>query len=98
MIFIKSKKIFDKIIFVGYTLLFVSLIFSPYFHGWISNINLNSLTLWSLTLLYITLELKAEFIARTYDFVYKICKKRKKQKLALNSEFGFVSSPYNLKD
>ena len=78
--FIKSKKIFDKMIFVGYTLLFVSLIFSPYIYSWISNINLNSLTLWSLTLLYITLELKSEFIARTYDFVYKICKKRQKTK------------------
>lgn len=78
--FAKSKKVLDKMTFVGYTLLFISLILSPYIYRWLSYVNLNSLTLWSLTLLYITLELKSEFVARTYDFIYKIYLRRSKKK------------------
>jgi len=78
--FVKIKKVLDKAIFVGYLMLFLSLIFCPYFYKWLSNINLNCLTLWSLALLYITLELKSEFISKIYDYVYKICKiKRAKE-------------------
>lgn len=76
---LKFKKICNILIVFGYVLLFTSLCFSPYLRKWISNINLNCLTLWSLTLLYFTLEFKSECCARTYYCLYKFYKKLRKR-------------------
>ena len=46
---------------LGYVSLFASLILSPYFIDWFSHINLNCLTLWSLTILYFSQEFKSWF-------------------------------------
>ncbi len=86
---IKCKKTCDKLIVFGYVLLFISLCLSPYFENILSNINLNCITLWSLTLLYITLELKSELCAKTFNFIYRKYKKsriKKKGDSVLNSK------------
>lgn len=83
VIFNKCKRFCDKVNIVCYTILFLSLIFSPYIAKWLSVIDLNCISLWSLTLLYITLELKAEI----QEWVYMtICERAKKTVEKENSE------------
>lgn len=76
----KCKKICDKLIISGYVLLIISLCMSPCFMKWLNSVNLNCITLWSLTLLYITLELKQEICSKTYSFIYSRYKKSKIKK------------------
>lgn len=60
IIFAKSKRFCDRFSIVGYVALFLSLCLSPVIMSWLSAINLNCITLWSLSVLYITIELKAD--------------------------------------
>ena len=80
MFCLKFRKICNILIICGYVLLFTSLCFSHYLRKWLSIVNLNCLTLWSLTLLYFTLEFKSECCAKTYDCLYKFYKKSRKRK------------------
>jgi len=74
--YIKFKKICDKLMVVGYVLLFVSLCLSSVFVQLLSHVDLNCITLWSLTLLYFTLELKSECCNQVFRFMYKIYGKK----------------------
>lgn len=76
----KCKKLCDKLIIFGYVLLIISLCMSPYFMQLLNSVNLNCITLWSLTLLYITLELKQEICSKTYNSIYSAYKKLKVKK------------------
>jgi len=62
----RCKMICDKIMVGGYVVLFLSLTLSPYIAQWLSFINLNCLTMWSLVLLYVTLELKSEICSKVF--------------------------------
>ncbi|MBE6805157.1 MAG: hypothetical protein E7526_01340 [Ruminococcaceae bacterium] len=74
--FFKFKNICDKLVVLGYILLFISLCLSPYISHWLSVINLNCITLWSLTLLYVTLELKSDITSKLYMLIYKTFRKK----------------------
>ena len=74
--FYKFKSFCDKLVVIGYVLLFISLCLSPYISHWLSVINLNCITLWSLTLLYVTLELKSEISSKLYMLIHKAFKKK----------------------
>ena len=69
--FLHCKLVCQKISIAGYVLLFLSLILSPYAVKLLSVVDLNCITLWSLTLLYFTLELKSEICARIFDVLHK---------------------------
>lgn len=69
---IKCKKICDKLMMFGYVLLFISLCLSSVFIRWLSLVDLNCITLWSLTLLYFTIELKTECCDKVVSLMYKI--------------------------
>ena len=69
--FLRCKSVCQSISVVGYVLLFLSLILSPYAVKLISALDLNCITLWSLTILYFTLELKSEICAKIFDILYK---------------------------
>ena len=69
--FVKAKSICDKIVVGGYVLLLLSLALSPCVVQWLSIIKLNCITLWSLALLYLTLELKKELCDDVFEFLYK---------------------------
>lgn len=64
---------------VIYTLLFLSMILSPYIMQWLANVNLNCITLWSLTILYIDSELGKELCTFCFSSIARlfIGKKRK---------------------
>lgn len=64
------KKWSDRASVGCYVVLFLSLIFSPYIAQWLSVIDLNCITLWSLTLLYFTLELKSEIAGWLFKRFY----------------------------
>ena len=69
--FLKCQLVCNKISIVGYILLFLSLILSPYVVKILSRIDLNCITLWSLTLLYLTIELKSEICSKVFDIIHK---------------------------
>lgn len=69
--FLKCQLVCNKISIVGYVLLFLSLILSPYVVKLLSLIDLNCITLWSLTLLYLTMELKSEICAKVFSIILK---------------------------
>lgn len=69
--FVKCQNVCHTISVIGYVLLFLSLILSPYAVKLLSVIDLNCITLWSLTLLYFTLELKSEICAKLFDVLHK---------------------------
>ncbi len=73
----KLEKVLKNLTIFIYVILFLSLIFAPYIFTILSNLNLNSIALWSLTLLFIALELKNEFAEKTFSLLVRIfCKKR----------------------
>ena len=74
--FYKFKSFCDKLVVIGYVLLFISICLSPYISHWLSVIKLNWITLWSLTLLYVTLELKSEISSKLYMLIHKTFKKK----------------------
>ena len=74
--FVRLKRKCDIIAIGGYVILFLSLSLSPYIARWLSAVNLNCITLWSLALLYITLELKTEICERIFEWLYNRAKKR----------------------
>ncbi len=76
---IKCGKICDKLMMFGYVLLFVSLCLSSIFIRWLSLVDLNCITLWSLTLLYFTIELKTECCNKLVTFLYKMYSKKSKK-------------------
>lgn len=53
----------------AYTLLFLSMVLSPYIVSLLSDINLNCLTLWSLTILYFDTELKQDLCAKCFSLI-----------------------------
>ena len=65
---------------IGYVFLFLSLIFSPYIVNWLSSINLNCLTLWSLTILFLSVELKPELAKKTFGLIAKHFLKKNREK------------------
>lgn len=74
--FVRVKKVCDITVVGGYVVLFLSLSLSPYIVRWLSSVNLNCITMWSLALLYITLELKTEICERIFGCLYKKARKR----------------------
>ena len=82
----KCKKACDIAITVSYTILVLSLTISPYLAKWLSVINLNCITLWSLTLLYLTLELKSEICFIIFRVLFKYAKKKIPEDPAVDSE------------
>lgn len=68
---IKCKRVCHKLTVLGYVVLFLSLFLSPYIASRLSVIDLNCITLWSLALLYITLELKTECCNWLFGLLYK---------------------------
>lgn len=67
-----GQNICEKICIVGYVLLFLCLSLSPYITKWLSAIDLNCISLWSLTFLYFSLEVKSSIC----DLIYKTLSKR----------------------
>lgn len=66
---------------IAYILLFLSMILSPYIVRILAKINLNCITLWSLTILYVDIELKTEMTAKMFTLFFKhYSKKSSKQK------------------
>lgn len=74
------KKICSYITTVGYVLLFLSLSLSPYIAVWLSSVDLNCITLWSLAFLYVSLELKDEMREWLFRFLHKRFTKKAKAK------------------
>lgn len=64
--FVRCKQICNRIMVGGYVILFLSLALSPIIAQWLSAIDLNCLTMWSLALLYITLELKSDCCSKVF--------------------------------
>ena len=79
--FLKCKQVCDKIMVGGYVVLFLSLALSPYITQWLSGIDLNCITMWSLTLLYITLELKSDICATIFLWLSKLYIKKTKKSI-----------------
>lgn len=77
---IKCKNWCDIFMVGGYVLLIFSLIMHQYIAIWISAIDLNCLTLWSLLLLYISLELKTEICKCFFNYLYKRYRNKEKKK------------------
>ena len=73
---VKCKNICNKLMLLGYVLLFISLCLSSVFVRWLSLVDLNCITLWSLTLLYFTIELKTECCDKLVSFLYKMYSKK----------------------
>ena len=78
--FEKCRAVLSNFSIVGYVLLFLSLIFSPYIVDWLSGINLNCLTLWSLTILYCNIELKPELAGKILSVIARRFLKKAKEK------------------
>lgn len=76
LFFAKVKWYCDRIVVLGYVVLLLSLSLSPYIVQWLSVVNLDCITLWSLALLYITLEPKEEICIGIFEFLYKRAEKR----------------------
>ena len=77
----KCQTILSNVNLATYTLLFLSMVLSPYIVQILSGVDLNSLTLWSLAVLYIDTELKPELCAKCFSFLAKRhLKKRRKEK------------------
>lgn len=74
--FIQCRRVCNVVIVAGYILLFLSLCLSPIIATWLLKINLGSITLWSLAVLYVTLELKEEICKAVFRFLHKLLKKR----------------------
>lgn len=83
---IKCKRVCHKLTISGYVLLFLSLFLSPCIAKCLSVVDLNCITLWSLALLYVTLELKSECCNWLFGVLYK--KYSKKVEDSLNNETG----------
>lgn len=81
LVFQKCKRICDRIMVAGYVILFLSLCFSPYIVKWLSAIDLNCITLWSLALLYLSLELKEEVCGWLFERLFKKYEKRAKEEI-----------------
>lgn len=79
--FLRCQAACQTISIFGYVFLFLSLILSPYVVKMLSVLDLNCITLWSLTLLYFTLELKSEICARIFNTLYKKYLKKINRKL-----------------
>jgi len=80
------KKICSYITTVGYVLLFLSLSLSPYIAVWLSSVDLNCITLWSLAFLYVSLELKDEMREWLFRFLHKRFTKKAKAKEEAKAE------------
>lgn len=76
----KCQSLLKYIRLIVYVLLFLSMILSPYIALALSKINLNCITLWSLTILYIDSELKYEITAKSFDLLVKHFVKKHSQK------------------
>jgi t-SNARE complex subunit (syntaxin) len=72
----KLKKILQVLNMMAYTFLFISLILSPYISVGLSNVNVNCITLWSLTLLFLALELKNTCAEYSFSALVKIFVKK----------------------
>ena len=78
--FERCQKVLSKVNLATYTLLFLSMVLSPYIVKFLSGIELNCLTLWSLTVLYVDTELKPELCAKCFAFLaQRHLKKRDKE-------------------
>ena len=56
---------------IAYTILFLSLVLSPYIVEILAGTNLNSITLWSLAILYLSNELKPEITVKCFSLLTK---------------------------
>lgn len=83
-IFEKYRNILWKSSVVGYVILFLSLIFSPYITEWLPQINLDCLTLWSLAMFYISLEFKPWLAKKIVIGVAQKIKKKQKNATPIN--------------
>ena len=82
--FLGCQKVCSIIAIVGYVLLILSLSLSYYVIMILSAIDLNCITLWSMALLYFTMELKTEVCNWVFDLLYR--KYTKKNKKVLEKE------------
>lgn len=73
----KLKKISFYLVIISYVLLILSLVFAPLFIDLFSSVNSNSITLWSLTILYINIELKQEFCDLVFDRIRRYANRNK---------------------
>lgn len=78
---LRLNKICGRLTTIGYIILFLSLIMTPYIVNWLSDINLNCITLWSLTILYLTLEMKEEICVRIYKALFDAYLKKQENDL-----------------
>lgn len=67
----KYQTILEYATLVSYVMLFLSLILSPYLVRLLSKVNLNFITLWSLTILYVDAELKYEVTSKSFDLLVR---------------------------
>lgn len=79
--FLKCQRICRNISIVGYVLLFLSLILSPYAVKLLAVVDLNCITLWSLTILYSTVELKNDICSKLVIGLQKRYLKKNKKEL-----------------
>lgn len=82
----RCEKLLNIANIISYTSLFLSLVLSPYIAKCLSTINLNCITLWSLTLLYFGMELKPQICGKVFDYLIKIYKRRKIDKIQADTK------------
>lgn len=75
IIFDRCIKRCDIVTLICYVLLFMSLIFATNIARWLAWVDLNCISLWSLTLLFFTLELKEEIRKKVYMYILKKAEK-----------------------
>lgn len=86
LFFLRCQNVCYWITVVGYVLLILSLSLSYYAVKLLSAFDLNSITLWSLTLLYFTLELKSDICGAIFELLFK--KYLKKHSKELDQDFN----------
>lgn len=72
----KLGKVLQVLKMMAYTVLFISLILSPYISKVLSYVNVNCITLWSFSLFFLALELKSPCVTYSFSALVKIFVKK----------------------
>lgn len=74
------QEVLEKINLATYTLLFIAMVLSPYIVKLLSSVDLNCLTLWSLTVLYVNTELQSELSVQCFKLIARHHLKRREKR------------------
>ena len=78
----RIQKTANMLMVFGYVFLVVSLVFHTYIGKYLSDVNLNFISLWALLLLYIVLEFKGKCRVKLFRILYYMSKKYVENKMA----------------